>query len=65
MGEKSSCAVDPLLNKINPCGVKPCKTKECGDVLSIHLFPVLTSHLRVNANEVSIINKRRCYKWKK
>lgn len=64
MGKKSSYAVDPLLNKINPCGVKPGRTEECGDVLSVHLFPVLTSHLRVDANEMSIINKRRCYQCK-
>lgn len=48
----------------NPCGVEPCRMEVLGDVLSVHLFPVLTSHLRVDANEMSIRDKRRCYKCK-
>lgn len=38
-GEKFSCVLDPLVNTSNPCGVKPCRRKVCGDVLSVHLFP--------------------------
>lgn len=59
-GGKFSCVLDLLMNKINPWEVEPCRTEVHGDVLSVHLFPVLTSHLRVDANEMSI---RECKEW--
>lgn len=41
-GEKFSCVPDSLINKSNPCVVKPCRRKVCGDVLnvpSVHITP--------------------------